>query len=101
MGGGVRTPPPCKKTHTAIGFLRNTGPDTMKNHEATVGKPIITVNVSLADDGTLFVVFESYLVSWSMYDRSHFSCNLALLSWATSCENLYLLCASRLRIHTD
>ena len=42
-GLGVWTPPPLHqlKNHKAKGFLRNTGPDLLKNHKAT--KPAFNV----------------------------------------------------------
>ena len=42
---GVRTPPPLKN-HKNIGFLRNTGPDPLKNRKAT--KPAFKVGTSSA-----------------------------------------------------
>ena len=42
-GGGVRTP---LKNHKNIGFLCNTGLDTLKNHKAT--KPALNVGPSSA-----------------------------------------------------
>ena len=64
-------PPPPQKNHKNIGFLRNSGPDLLKNHEAT--EPVFNVGPSSArqrnaiemafrwraDDSPLKVVFRS------------------------------------------
>ena len=63
------TPPPPLKNHKNIGFLSNSGPDPLKNYEAT--EPAFNVGLSSApqpnailmafcwraDDGLLIVVF--------------------------------------------
>ena len=43
-GIGVRYTPPPPKNHKNIGFLSNTGPDSLKNHTAT--KPAFNVGPS-------------------------------------------------------
>ena len=55
---GVQTPPPPPplKNHKNIGFLSNTGPDSLENQKAT--KPSFNV-CQRNDDGPLLVVFGS------------------------------------------
>ena len=67
--GGTRGPdPPPLKKHTNLRFVSNSGPDPLKNHEAT--EPAFSVGPLSArqrkmafrwraDDGPLIVVFES------------------------------------------
>ena len=45
-GGGQGVKTPLLKNHKNKGFLRNTGPDPLKNHKAT--KPAFNVGPSLA-----------------------------------------------------
>ena len=45
-GGGRGSPPPPLKNRKNIGFLSNSGPDSLKNHEAT--KPETNIGPSAA-----------------------------------------------------
>ena len=51
-GGGAGGPDPSLKSHKAIGFLSNTGWDSLKNREAT--KPAFNVGLSSARQHNTF-----------------------------------------------